>query len=182
MVRLEGPELTAPTDKILVRAVIAGDNTAYEALYNRYAPLVRAVCYDKVGDLTDAQDLAQDVFIRAYDKLEYLREPALFGRWIIAMARLRCKEWRREKLRTQKRQAGLNKALAVSSGQSNDGQLERLRSAIRKLPIKERLALHTFYLQENSVDDARRILGLSRSGFYRVLERARKQLAVLLSQ
>ncbi len=98
------------------------------------------------------------------------------------MARLRCKEWQREKTRTQERQAGLNKALAVSSGQSNDGQLERLRSAIRKLPIKERLALHTFYLQEDSVDDACRILGLSRSGFYRVLERARKQLAVLLSQ
>ena len=182
MATLEGPELTAPTDKMLVRAVIAGDKSSYGQLYDRYAPLIRAVCYDVVGNLADAQDLAQDVFMRAYDKLEHLREPELFGRWIIAMARFRCKEWRREKTRTQDKQAGLNETYAVSAGSSNDGPLEQLRSAIRKLPTKERLALHAFYLQENSVDDARRIFGLSRSGFYRVLERARKQLAVLLSQ
>ena len=182
MAKLEDPELTAPTDKMLVRAVIAGDKAAYGRLYDRYAPLVRAVCYDAVGNLADAQDLAQDVFMRAYDKLEHLREPELFGRWIIAIARLRCKEWRREKTRTQDKQDGLNETYAVSHEESNDGQWEQLRSAIRRLPTIERLALHTFYLQENSVDEARRILGLSRSGFYRVLERARKQLAVLLSQ
>jgi RNA polymerase sigma-70 factor (ECF subfamily) len=182
MTRREAPELTAPTDKMLVRAVIAGEKTAYGQLYDRYAPLVRAVCYDVVGHLAEAKDLAQDVFMRAYDKLDTLREPELFGRWIVAIARHRCKEWHREKIRTQEKQTGFNETYAVSARSSNDGQLEQLRSAIRKLPTKERLALHTFYLQENSVDDARRILGLSRSGFYRVLERARKQLAVLLSQ
>ena len=182
MARLEGPELTTPTDKMLVRAVFAGDKSAYGQLYDRYAPLVRAVCYDAAGSLSDAQDLAQDVFLRAYDKLDTLREPGLFGRWIIAIARLRCKEWRRQKTRVQDKQAGLSETCAVSAGSSNDGQLEQLRSAIRRLPTMERLALHAFYLQENSVDDARRTFGLSRSGFYRVLERARKQLAVLLSQ
>jgi len=182
MARLEGPELVAPSDKMLVRAVLHGDRTAYEELYNRYAPLIRAVCYDVAGNLADAQGLAQDVFMRAYDKLEHLREPELFGRWIIAIARNRCKEWRREKTRTQEKRAGLNEAYAASADQSNDGQLGKLRSAIRKLPAKERLALHTFYLQENSAEDARRMLGFSRSGFYRVLERARKRLAVLLSQ
>jgi RNA polymerase sigma-70 factor (ECF subfamily) len=174
--------LTVPSDKTLVRAVFAGDKNAYGQLYDRYAPLVRAVCYDAVGNLVDAQDLAQDVFMRAYDKLDTLREPGLFGRWIIAITRLRCKEWRREKTRMRDQQAGLNETYAVSTVESNDGQLEQLRSAIRKLPTMERLALHTFYLQENSVDNARRIFGLSRSGFYRVLERARKQLAILLSQ
>jgi DNA-directed RNA polymerase specialized sigma subunit len=51
---------------------------------------------------------------------------------------------------------------------------------ITTLPEKERLALHTFYLQGNSADNAHRIMGLSRSGFYRVLERARKRLEQLL--
>ena len=50
------------------------------------------------------------------------------------------------------------------------------------LPEKERLALHAFYLQEQSAEDARRTVGLSRSGFYRALERARKQLTTLLVQ
>ncbi len=82
----------------------------------------------------------------------------------------------------QKKHTGLNEAYAATREQSNDGQLEALRENIRKLPTQERLALHIFYLQENSADDARKIMGLSRSGFYRVLERARKNLAELLSK
>ena len=82
----------------------------------------------------------------------------------------------------QKKHAGLNETYASSTEPSNDGQLEQLLGNIRKLPTQERLALHIFYLQENSVEDARRILNLSRSGFYRVLERARENLADLLSK
>ena len=52
---------------MLVLAVLAGDKAAYGKLYDRYAPLVRAVCYDEAGNLADSQDLAQDVFLRAYE-------------------------------------------------------------------------------------------------------------------
>ncbi|MBN1973111.1 MAG: sigma-70 family RNA polymerase sigma factor [Sedimentisphaerales bacterium] len=171
-----------PSDKMLVEAVFEGEKAAFEELYDRYAPLVRAVCYDTTGNLADAQDLAQDVFMRAFEKLKNLREPELFARWIVAIARFRCKEWQREQARTQKKYSGPNETYAASDSQLNDGQLEQLREKIRNLPAQERLALHTFYLQENSVEDARKIFGLSRSGFYRVLERARKNLAELLSK
>ncbi len=77
---LKGPDLTTPSDKTLIEAVLAGDKAAYEKLYDRYAPLVRAVCYDYTGNLADAQDLAQDVFMRAYEKLDRLRNPDSFGK------------------------------------------------------------------------------------------------------
>ncbi len=172
--------MTTPSDKALVLAVFAGEKAAYEKLYDRYAPLVRAVCYDMTGNLADAQDLAQDVFMRAYEKLEYLREPELFGRWIVGIARLRCKEWRRQRLRSQNKDVGLNDAQVVAPEPPDDSRIELLREMITTLPEKERLALHTFYLQGSSADNARRIMGLSRSGFYRVLERARKRLEQLL--
>ncbi len=172
--------MTTPSDKMLIRAVFAGDKAAYGKLYDRYAPLVRAVCYDITGNLADAQDLAQDVFMRAYEKLEHLREPELFGRWIVGIARLRCKEWRRQRLRSQNKDVGLNDAQAIAPDPPDDSRIELLREMITTLPEKERLALHTFYLQGNSADNVRRIMGLSRSGFYRVLERARKRLEQLL--
>lgn len=53
-------------DEQLVHAVLAGDKSAYKELYNRYAALIRAVCYNGTGNITDAQDMAQDVFILAY--------------------------------------------------------------------------------------------------------------------
>jgi len=172
--------LTTPSDKMLIRAVFAGDKAAYETLYDRYAPLVRAVCYDTTGNLADAQDLAQDVFMRAYEKLDRLRDPERFGKWLVGIARLRCKEWRRQRLRSQNKSVRLNDDQAVAPDPPDDSRIELLREMITTLPEKERLALHTFYLQGNSADNAHRIMGLSRSGFYRVLERARKRLEKLL--
>lgn len=172
--------MTKPSDKMLVQAVFAGDKAAYEKLYDRYAPLIRAVCYDEAGNLADAQDLAQDAFMRAYENLDNLRDPDRFGKWLVGIARLRCKEWRRRSLRRRGENVELGNVQPIAPDPQDNGQLDRVRKTISMLPEKERLALHTFYLQGQSADDARRTIGLSRSGFYRALERARKQLAALL--
>ncbi|MHC4584608.1 MAG: RNA polymerase sigma factor, partial [Planctomycetota bacterium] len=177
---LKGPDLTTPSDKTLIEAVLAGDKAAYEKLYDRYAPLVRAVCYDYTGNLADAQDLAQDVFMRAYEKLDRLRKRDSFGKWLVGIARLRCREWQRRKFRSQNNNAELNEVQVVAPEKPDNSRIELLRKMITTLPEKERLALHTFYLQGNSADNVRRIMGLSRSGFYRVLERARKRLGKLM--
>ena len=89
-------------DRELVEAVIGGDSKAYGNLYDKYAPLVRAVCFDATSNIADAQDLSQDVFIRAFEKLAELRQPELFGRWLVSIARLRCKEWYRQQERKTK--------------------------------------------------------------------------------
>ena len=172
--------MTIPSDRKLIQAVFAGENTAYEKLYDRYAPLVRAICYDTTRNLADAQDLAQDVFMRAYEKLGRLRDPDRFGKWIVGIARLRCREWRRQRLRGRDKRVGLNDAQAVVPDPPDDSRIEQLQQMITTLPEKERLALHTFYLQGKSADSARRIMGLSRSGFYRALERARKHMEKLM--
>ena len=172
--------MTKPSDRELIQAVLAGEKTGYEKLYDRYGPLVRAICYDTTRNLTDAQDLAQDVFMRAYEKLGRLRDRDRFGKWVVGIARFRCKEWRRQRSQGRDKYVGLDDAGLAIANPSNDNRIERLREMITVLPEKERLALHTFYLQDKSADNARRIMGLSRSGFYRVLERARKRLERLL--
>lgn len=174
--------MTRPDDRNLIEAVLAGEKTAYGQLYDRYAPLVRAICCDTTGNLADAQDLAQDVFMRAYKNLENLRDPDRFGKWLVGIARLRCKEWQREKIRNQNKNARLNVAQAAAHETPDDNRIELLRKMITTLPGKERLALHTFYLQGNSATNVRRMMGLSRSGFYRVLERARKHLEKLMPE
>lgn len=174
--------MTKPSDKELIQAVMAGEKTAFAELYDRYGPLVRAICYDTTRNLTEAQDLAQDVFMRAYERLGRLRNRKIFGKWVVGIARLRCKEWRRQRSQGRDKHVGLDDAGSAIANPSNDGQIEQLREMITALPEKERLALHTFYLQGKSAEVARRIMGLSRSGFYRVLDRARKRLERLLIQ
>jgi RNA polymerase sigma-70 factor (ECF subfamily) len=180
MVEPEGPELTTPSDKMLVRAVLVGDKSAYESLYDRYAPLIRAVCYDTTGNLADAQDLAQDVFMRAYKNLDQLRDPDRFGKWLVGIARLRCHEWLRRNLQLRDKLVEFSDVQIAIPDQPEDDRIELLRKMITTLPDNERLALHAFYLRGSSADNARRIMGLSRSGYYRVLERARKRLKQLM--
>lgn len=170
------------SDKMFVRAVLAGNRAAYAELYDRYAPIVRAVCYDKVGNLAAAQDLTQDVFMRAYQNLHQLRHPDRFGKWLIGIAHRCCQEWSRTVARERTGKVKVNHIPPASPDPAADERIELLWKAIATLPEKERLALHAFYLQDNSADDARRIMGLSRSGFYRVLERARERLKQLLVQ
>jgi RNA polymerase sigma-70 factor (ECF subfamily) len=173
--------LAERSDKELVEAVLDGERAAYGRLYDRYAPLVRAVCHDAAGNLTDAQDLAQDVFLRAYERLDRLRERGLFGRWLVGIARRRCREWVRGRSRRQKAYAGLN-GRAGGQVASDDHSGEQVRRMIGGLGEKERLVLHAFYLRGEPAEEVRRSLGLSRSGFYRRLDRARKQLERLLAR
>jgi len=74
------------------------------------------------------------------------------------------------------------RAAAETRAGPPDQQIAALREALATLPERERLALHAFYLQEMNVEQARTVLGLSRSGLYRVLSCARRRLARLLRQ
>ncbi len=61
-----------------------------------------------------------------------------------------------------------------------DVEIRELRDAVAGLPERERLALHAFYLQEQDVEQARAVVGLSRSGFYHLLAGARRRLRLKL--
>ena len=108
---------------------------------------------------------------------------------LVGIARQVCREWRRKRRRERRGLAGLAEQQR-SVGQAVDPPEERLielrdqiaslmrqeGKSVKPLTEKERLALHAYYLQERNVEEARRVLGLSRSGFYRVLSSACQRL------
>ena len=78
--------LTFDTDKLhiieLVRAAQAGDREAFGELFQRYERHVFAVALRRLGDYSEAEELCQDVFIQAMQKIHQLREPEAFGGWL----------------------------------------------------------------------------------------------------
>lgn len=176
----------AATDATLVRGTLAGDKAAFAELYDRRARLVRAVCYDTTQELHAAADLTQEVFLRAYRGLGELKDPHKFPAWLVGITRQVCREWRRGRL---KERSGFERLAAIAEARQDAEPSDRpeeriltLRRAVASLPEKQRLALHTFYLQELDAEQARAVLGLSRSGFYRVLSSACHRLRRLLSK
>lgn len=160
--------------------VTAGDPGVFAALYDRYARLVRSICFDSVRNLADAEDLTQDIFLRAYQRIGQLRSPDRIGSWLAAIARSACRDWRRQRMREKERSWGTLPDVEYPRADNDPSEINALRLAICELPEKERLALHIHYLCEQPADVARDILGMSSSGFYKLIERARRRLAAVL--
>lgn len=170
-------------DAVAVRAVLAGDQSAFGELYDRHARWVRAVLYSTVRDLAQAQDLAQEVFLRAYGHLGRLRDPQRFGPWLMGITRRVALEWQRRRATDRHHFVGCTFDGPVQACvDPDDEDIQRLRKAILMLPERERLAVYIFYLQERSAKDTQAILNLSRAGLYRLLGRARKRLEQIMER
>ncbi|HET9270300.1 MAG TPA: sigma-70 family RNA polymerase sigma factor [Vicinamibacterales bacterium] len=72
----------------LVRSAQSGDGDAFTQLYQRFARMVHGVVLARIAR-TEVDDVVQDVFMAAYQRLGELREPAAFGGWLAAIARNR---------------------------------------------------------------------------------------------
>lgn len=66
----------------LVIAAQTGDQDAFGLLYERFQPVVLAIAMRRLRNYTDAQELAQDVFVQAMQKLDQLRQPECFAGWL----------------------------------------------------------------------------------------------------
>ena len=102
-VNQETPVGILPEDAELVRAVLAGDRSAYGTLYDRYVRLIEAVCFDWTRDVGEAQDLCQDAFLLGFQRLGTLPRPDRYALWMVGVARRVCRDWRRARRREKVR-------------------------------------------------------------------------------
>jgi RNA polymerase sigma-70 factor, ECF subfamily len=171
-----------PPDVELVARIRSGDGDAFGCLYDRYARLVRAVVHRVSAGSPNTSDLTQECFLRAYRDLGRLRQPDRFGAWLVGIARQVAREYRR-KLRRERHRFVANDSLQAedkanpSAAVQTAEEVAILMRLVGELPERERLAIHAFFLQEQSAPRAAEVLGLSRSGVYAVLERALARLA-----
>jgi RNA polymerase sigma-70 factor (ECF subfamily) len=168
----------AERDEELIGRVRRGDREAFGQLYDRYAGLVRSVCFEATGDVVNAQDLSQEVFLCAFRQLDQLNDPSRFCAWLVGISRLSGREWRRTRHRDRHEWAGdLAEEIAGPARFDHEDRWSDLRAALDGLSEDERLGIHLFYLEEQPAELARQLLNLSLSGFYRLLDRARDKLA-----
>ena len=162
----------------LVARLKQGDRAAAAAVYDRFAPLVRAIAWDTCRDLTTADDIVQDTFLRVFSKIDQLRQADQLPGWIVRIARSTVANQARQ------RRSSENGATELTfdpvdyrqSGSRLDDSDELLLRAIAQLPESQRMAIHIHYLCEQPVETARQVLGLSNSGVYKLLDQARTRL------
>jgi RNA polymerase sigma-70 factor, ECF subfamily len=86
--------LPDPSPADLARAA-SGDAQAFTQIVERYQGMVYSVAYNVLGDPTDAEDAAQEAFLRCYRKLPQYRSEATFSTWLFRLALTAAVDYRR---------------------------------------------------------------------------------------
>jgi RNA polymerase sigma-70 factor (ECF subfamily) len=124
----------APSDSQCIAAARRGDRAAFGQLFLRYAPLVHGVLLARMPR-ADADDLMQDVFVTALERLETLSDVEKIGAWLATLARNRAIDvWRR------KPQLALL-PVATSASQPPRVEVGEVLAIIRSLPEAYRESL-----------------------------------------
>ena len=79
-------EEVAVSDAIAVERTLAGDRDAYRVLVERHSRSVYRMAYRMMGNTHDAEDIVQESFLRAYQKLKQFEGNANFGTWVYRIA------------------------------------------------------------------------------------------------
>jgi RNA polymerase sigma-70 factor (ECF subfamily) len=179
---LENGELQEISTADLVLSAQDGDSDAFGELANRFERMVYSVCWQRLRNHAEAQEVAQDVFIKAFEKLYQLTEPAAFAGWLrsIAVRQSINRSTRRPPsiaVEPQSMDRPDNRHVAPLDSLLAGEREEQLRLGLRQLSTLDRSTLVAFYLQGRSLlemsDDFEAPVGTIK----RRLHVARKRLA-----
>lgn len=175
-----------PTDDELVEQSLAGETRAFAQLVEKHQRLVFAVALSGVGDIAQAEDVAQEAFVEAWRDLPRLRDRARVGAWIAGIARNLGRRWARHVARRRNREAvAMQRVEAVPT--PLDTALDRetrtlVRRALTDLAGAYREVLVLYYLNGRSVLEVASVLRISEDLVKQRLSRGRKALRASLEK
>ena len=175
------------SDVELIRRTLDGDDTAFTQLVRKYQKPVHALAWRKIGDFHIAEEITQDTFLKAYQKLATLKEPQRFSSWLYVIAARHCVAWlRKKRLLTQSLEETSLVQLerATYSGYvveeneriSAETQREVVKKLLAKLQESERTIITLYYFSEMSSAEIGEFLGVSANTIRSRLRRAQQRL------
>ena len=171
-------ESPADPDQELVARARGGDQDAFRALLERHRDRVFALALRIVRSAPDAEEVAQDAFVRAWLALPRFRGEARFSTWLHRITARRALD-RAGTLKLRRgREAGLEAAgdPGAPADTGRDPRVRRLEALIETLPPAQRAAVALYYLEDRSVGQVARALDLPENTVKTHLSRARAAL------
>ena len=165
-------------DTELIQRTLAGDESAFGFLVDKYKGSVHALAYRKLGDFHTAEEITQDTFLKAYQKLSTLKDPGRFPGWLYVIAARCCISWlRQNRLQTESFDNVKGEMNAQSWTKYTDARLrEEVHNALESLPESERTVLTLYYMAGMTSEEIGRFIGTSCGAIRDRLYRARMHL------
>ena len=170
-----------------IERILVGDEYAFTALVKKYEKQIHAFVWRRVRDYHIAEEITQDTFLRAYEKLGTLRNPNRFSGWLYMIATRCFLTWLGEKKNPMQSLEAMSEAevealfytqyMAEQTERSaTEKQREIVEYLLQKLTARERTVVALHYLSEMSCEEIGDFLEMSPNTVKSRLHRARKRL------
>ena len=174
-------------DVQLIHNALSGDDEAFGTLVQRYQKSVHALAWRKIGDFHYAEEITQDTFLQAYEKLSTLKNRNQFAGWLYVITNNLCTDWlRRKKPAMQTLEdasvTAIDKltyeryVLEQREIEATERRREIVKQLLDKLPESERTVVTLYYLGEMTTKEIGKFLGVSVHTITSRLRRARERL------
>ncbi|MFI2742447.1 RNA polymerase sigma factor [Zhouia sp. PK063] len=181
--------MTNHDDQYYITKVCHGDTHAFSVLVQRYKNLVYTLCYRMLKNNEEAEEVAQDSFIKIYNHLTGFKGEAKFSTWVYKITYYSCLD-HLKKLKRQHKETEINELNSHQIATVNNA-LDVLEEQEQQAAIQECLLLLNgddafmltlFYFEECSVKEIAKITNTSVDNVKIKLFRARKRLATILKE
>lgn len=181
--------MTRNEEQRLIRKVLAGETEAFAPLVERYSRPIFALVLGIVGRREEAEELTQDIFLKAYAKLSSFSNRSSFSTWLYRIA---CNTALTAVKRRQRRFAlfDFSRTERLPEQVEDDGELAELTeaqetallAALDRLEADERALIQLHYYENRPLSECGEILSLSESNTKVRLHRIRKKLGLWITE
>ncbi|HEU0112794.1 MAG TPA: sigma-70 family RNA polymerase sigma factor [Flavisolibacter sp.] len=175
---------TDPADMDIIALVLKGDHNAYATLVERYQNFVFTIVLRYIKSREDAEEVSQDVFVKAYRSLAAFKGDAKFSTWLYTVTTTTCITFLRKKkleVHSLDNERVFEVADNVDSGMSANqveqkSRVNMVNEAIKMLSADDAQIITLFYKGEQTLDEIAHILGKEPNAVKVQLHRARGRL------
>lgn len=168
--------MEAMAEALLLTTTLGESPGEFGELVERTQRRVFQIAYSVLANAADAEEIAQDAFLRAYRHHSSLRDPAAFGAWVGRTAFRLALNRRRGRARRLGRETAWHSTRASSSGKTGPEEMYDLRRQLERLPEKLRSVLLLSAVEGMTSAEVAAVLGIPAATVRSRLHLARKQL------
>ncbi len=170
--------ITAQEEYALIDRILAGDKQLYAQLVDRYKSYAFTIAYKVTENRPDAEEVAQDAFIKAYHYLKGFKKGAKFSTWLYRIVFNTAISHKRKNRRVfQSIEGAMNQEGESMDMLEKDDKSIFLNKALKRLNDADRLSLELFYLKEFSLEEVAGTIGQKVNTTKVRIHRARQRLA-----
>ncbi|MEM9391454.1 MAG: sigma-70 family RNA polymerase sigma factor [Bacteroidota bacterium] len=165
-------------DDIIIDRILDGDESQYKILIDKYKVYAFTLAMNVLGNREDAEEVAQDSFIKAFKNLKKFNREAKFSTWFYRIVtNTAITRTRKSRIVGEDIDAAYAVGVAAKSELEIEDQKTFIRKGIALLSDQDKLMISLFYLKELSLDEIAQVTELKTNLIKVKLHRARKRLA-----